>query len=114
MSNRIALTEEVATQLAGALQRLNELGDSKIINPAHEAEITGTRQYIARELPKYAAELLGNWFVLRNEYEPLIQGFSGLMGRAGAIINARNAQNNQQPPAEEGEPGNVVALPTKE
>jgi hypothetical protein len=108
MSNQIELTEKVATELAGALARLHELGDSKIINPANEAEITDLRRYISATLPQYANELLGNWFVMRNEYEPMIQGFSALLGRAGALINARQAKQQEKQP--EATPENVVPL----
>lgn len=115
MSKRTELTEAKASEIAGAIQRLNELGDSTIINPATEAEVKGLRNYLANTLPQYANELLGCWFVMHNEYEPLIQGFAGLFGRATALLHrnqpgpAVQTDKPETPPAAEV-PDNVVPL----
>ena len=108
MSKRIELSEQVATEIAGSLHRLNELGDSTIVNPATEAEVKGLRQYLANTLPQYANELIANWFIMRNEYEPLIGGFTALMRRANWALNVEAAAR------QEAAKGNTVPLAQNE
>lgn len=95
MSNeqqRSALTVEVAQSIGQALARLQEIGNSVIIDPKHEAEVKGIRAYLASTVPQHANELLACWFAVHNEYEPLINGFVGLLTRANAVIGARQQQ----------------------
>ncbi len=99
--NRVILTIEEARQLGGAIQRLNELGNSKILIPTHEAEQKGLRDYITRITSAHADELLACWFAIHNEYEPLIESFASLLMRAQRTIEARYRAAN--PP--ESEPG---------
>lgn len=113
------MSEQVATDIAGALHRLNELGDSTILNPATESEVLGLRKYLANELPKYANELIANWFIMRNEYEPIIAGFNALTRRAHfalqleANARARGGSSVPLPPQQQDEnskPTNIIPL----
>lgn len=95
--NQVKLTFESASALAGALTRLTELSANEIINPKDEAEKKGLEQFLSNNVPQHLNELLACWFAVRNEYEPLINGFVGLISRSNAIIT----KNNKIPAASE-------------
>lgn len=78
------LSIETATQIAGAIARLQEIGHSTIIDPKSEAEQKGLQQFLANTLPQHSNELIACWFAVKTEYEPLIQGVQGLLRRATA------------------------------
>lgn len=87
------LTNEKALQIAGALQRLEEL---KVAGPAilapneiedkNQAEAKATIEFLANELIENAGELLGAFFIIRSEYEPLVKVFKPFINRVGAHI----------------------------
>lgn len=109
--NRVVLTIEEARRLGGAIQRLNEIGSSKILIPTHEAEQKGLREYIANTAAAHADEFLACWFAIHNEYEPLIESFASLLQRATRVMGMRAAAAQEAQPESEAKPENVVELP---
>ncbi len=81
------LTEKKANEIGGALQRIAELTEKKIIEATDAAERRGLEQFVAREVAEHAQELLACWYTMQRQYRPLIQGFVGLMANASAILN---------------------------
>ena len=108
--NKTPLTDDEARQIGGALHRLAEIGSSKIINPAAEAEQKGLLNFLSRVLVEHADEMLASWYVCNTEYQVLINGFAALLSRATGVIQKSQAQRaaQQQPPAAEAE--NVIHL----
>lgn len=116
-NQRNELTQEVAEQIGGALQRLKEIGSSTIIAPQHEAEQKGLIQFLSRVLLEHADEMLACWMAVKVEYEPLVLGIAGVLSRSNGILMRRmQATQAQQKPVEQTEntqaaPDNVVQLP---
>jgi hypothetical protein len=104
MAQRETLTFEAAQKLGGAIQRLSELAAAPVITPTSEAEQKGLVQFLQAELFKYANELVGSWFVMHTEYEPLIGCVASLLSRANGVLS-RNAAAQQAPA-----PENVIKL----
>jgi hypothetical protein len=84
---RIALSFETANEIAGALARRQELTSTTILSKDTEAELRGLNQYLTTALANHSEELLGCWFTIRREYEPLLQAFSTVAFRVGAILS---------------------------
>lgn len=78
------LTMEAAKQIGGAIDRLNQIGTGLIVKPGDEAESKALENWLKGELLKYAQQLLGSYFVIKTEYEPLVMGVAGILRRATA------------------------------
>jgi len=89
------LTMEVGKQIIDAISRLNSLGgeDSKIVtlDKNAEAEKAGLREYLKNVLLEHAGHLVGCWFAVKNEYEPLCNVFANITNRAEGIRAQRLA-----------------------
>lgn len=101
------LTEQIVTELGGALERLQALGEAKIFTTEQAAEKRGLEAFVQRALSEHAQELLGAWLTVQKQYVPLVRGFAFLM---------MNATNLLQPPPpatsateEKKEPSNGTA-----
>lgn len=79
------LSTEIAIQLGGALAKVAELENLSIVTKESEAELRGLKSFINDTLHEYANDLLGAWFVVRQEYEPLVNGVSRLLFRASSL-----------------------------
>jgi hypothetical protein len=88
------LNVKAATEIGGALERWHALRANKIATPTADAELAGLTEYLANQLLTYAPELLGCWFVVRNEYEPLVNSAFTLLSRVDAM-RAQRAQAAQ-------------------
>jgi hypothetical protein len=97
-----------AIKIRKAFLRLRELSDSKIITKDSDAEKRLLTEYLNKSAVQHFNELMGCWFVVTREYQPLIDALIPLVGRA--------IQSMQQPaaapePASEEQPSNVIELP---
>jgi hypothetical protein len=81
------LSMQKANEIAGAIARRFELKGTKIVTKENEAELRGLDQFLSNALTEHVEELLGCWFTIRREYEPLLQTFAQVAYRVGAIIN---------------------------
>jgi hypothetical protein len=108
MQNRTPLSRTEGQSIIDAFKRFNELNSSTILVKGAEAEKKALQEYILTKLFLHASELLGCWQVMRNEYEPLVQGVSALFGRAHNLLGAALQQQAQAPEAPT--PDNVVKL----
>lgn len=88
------LTIKEAQEIAGAVQRLSEIGTGAIITPGNEAESKALRKFVQDKMSEYAQDFLACFFVVATEYEPLVQGFTGLLRRSSALMN--RAQQEQE------------------
>jgi len=91
---RPPIAPEEMRKIIGAYARLQQLGSSTIINPRDEAEQKGLVQFLQNALLENAGELFGCWVAVRQEYEPLISGFTALMRRALTKIDQSNQVNS--------------------
>jgi hypothetical protein len=92
------LDMEAGKQIIDAISRLANLtggaeADSKIItlDKNAEAEKAGLREYIKNQLLEHAGHLMGCWFAVKNEYEPLCNSFASIINRAEGIRAQRKA-----------------------
>lgn len=92
----LRLTAKDAEQIGGALQRLHELRNQSIQTPTQDAEIAGLVEFLAPRLMEHAHELLGMWYVVRHEYEPLVNNIARILNR----VNVVQAQAQVQKPTE--------------
>lgn len=82
---------EKGKQIIDAINRLTQLsgteGDSKIItlDKNAEAEKAGLREFLKNQLFEHAGFLMGCWFAVKNEYEPLCNTMASILNRAHAI-----------------------------
>ena len=100
MSNTKQMEDKTAVEIGGALARLAELKTKKIVEKDDAAENRGLEKFLQREMVEHAEEFLGCWFTIRNQYQPLIQGFASLIMRADAVIaNVRAGKAESEPVA---------------
>ena len=80
---------ETGKQLIDAMTRLTQLAklDSKDANA--KAEEAGLQEYMRNHLFEHAGHLLGCWFAIKNEYEPLCNAFASIANRAQGIQRQR-------------------------
>jgi hypothetical protein len=81
--------------LRNALIQLRTLQASALVTPTSDAQKVGLTQHLANAMLEHCEEFLGCWFAAKEEYEPLIQGFAGLLRRAGAV-NADMVRRHQE------------------
>lgn len=89
------LNAALATEIGGALERWHTLRNQAIKTPTSDAEVAGLTEYLANRLLEFAPELLGCWFVVRNEYEPLIGTIATVMNRVESTNTLRNLVRKQ-------------------
>jgi hypothetical protein len=92
------LDMEAGKQIIDAISRLAQLtgngeADSKIItlDKNAEAEKAGLREYIKNQMFEYSGHLMGCWFAVKNEYEPLCNAAASIINRAEGIRAQRKA-----------------------
>ena len=90
------LTFKQAEELGGALARLAELGDSKIITKENEAERNTLQRFVTTTAVECLPDLLGAWFTVRRQYEPLLLAISGVVHQVGGIIARQQAALQEQ------------------
>lgn len=87
--NTPLLSYKKAEELAGALSRLHELAETKITTKESNAEAAGLKRFVADEAPKHLNEFLGCWFIIRREYEPLLNTLAIMAKRVQAIVSVK-------------------------
>jgi hypothetical protein len=92
-----ALSKGRAVELATCLRKLRATHEKSIIDPGNEAEKVALTEALATGLLTHADELLGCWFAVKDEYEPLTLGLAALLRRSGNI-NAAIAQRSTPSP----------------
>ena len=111
------LNLQLASQIAGALERLQELASLDVQSREAQAEIAGNHEFLANTFIQHGSEFLGAWFTLKQEYEPLLGSISNVAMRVVAIRNATQARIAAQREAEAKaaavasvEPSNIIQL----
>lgn len=100
----LPLTKEKAARMAHAIRRLKILQASKIATANKDAELRGIQTMLLTELPKHADELLGCWFAIHREYEPLVESAAALIRRANQVNMERAVASQRQQSQEEVTP----------
>jgi hypothetical protein len=80
------LTFKQAEELGGALARLAELGESKIVTKEIETERAALQRFVATTATEHITDLLGAWFTVRRQYEPLLLTIAGIAKQVGGIL----------------------------
>lgn len=86
----------VATRIAGALDQLNQLESQTVVTATGEATKRALRIFLSKSFQRHGPELLGAFFSLKGEYEPLIGAVAILMRRVNATVNHMRAQEQAQ------------------
>lgn len=87
---RRRLNAQIIEQLAAQLNRLSELSQHKIISRNDEAEKAGIHAFLAEHFVVFGSELLGCWYTVRGEYEPLLRVITAVTARvAGQLEQVR-------------------------
>lgn len=84
----------VATRIAGALDHLNQLDLEKVVTPTSEATKRALNAFLSNAFRKHGGELLGAFFSLKGEYEPLIGTLAILFRRVNGTINHMRQQES--------------------
>lgn len=98
------MTADEATKIAGALQRLNEIQNAPNIVALNapnkdKQEVTDLINYLSETLIKHAKELVGCWFVIKGEYEPLVRALVPAFQRTLAFAKVEEQKNKVNPAA---------------
>jgi hypothetical protein len=91
------VTTAEMNRIIGAYARRKELNAVPNRTGKEDAELAGLVSYITNALLANAEELFGAWVVLNQEYTPLITGFTAILNRALARIDAANRSHQVQP-----------------
>lgn len=96
------LTADTCQKIGGALARLNEIKDAQVIVTLHgasndpkktEQECRDLIEYLSVTLIQHATELIGCWFVVKGELQPLIQALMPLVYRVNANLAGQEKRN---------------------
>lgn len=90
MNQNLELQQGIA--IIDAIKRLNQLQTAKIVTKNDDAERAGLEKFISSSVLQHASVLLGCWYAVKTEYEPLIGAFAHLQARAAAVMGMRVAQ----------------------
>jgi hypothetical protein len=94
------LTLEVASRLALGIRRLAILNTTTVATANRDAEIRGIQAMLLNELPRYGNELVGCWFAIHQEYEPLVEAVASILRRASDAnqrrVDAINARKDAE------------------
>lgn len=85
------LNLEQAGRMAHAIRRRRFLREWTVATAERDAELRGIEAFLAVELNKHADELVGCWFGVHTEYEPLIEVVAALLRRAEDATQRRIA-----------------------
>lgn len=103
------LTADLCQKIGGALNRLNEIKNANCVVSLHginqndakrtEQECRDLIEFLSVTLITHAPELIGCWFVIKGEYNPLIQSLVPLIQRINANLAAQEKRNTPPPAA---------------
>lgn len=96
------LTADECQKIGGALNRLNEIKNQNCIISLHgagndpkktEQECRDLIEYLSLALIMHAQELIGCWYVVKGELQPLIQALMPLVYRVNANLAEQEKRN---------------------
>lgn len=93
------LSRQQIKQMSEAYGRLLDIREATIKSPTHEAEAKGLVEFLSTEFLSHAAEFIGVWVAIRDEYEPLVNLAVRLTERVVAIKQLREQQASAPVPA---------------
>lgn len=89
------LDRQTAEELFKAYRDYVRIGMTQVRTPEMDVEFSAAEKFLQANLLRFTGELLGCWFRVANEYEPLLMVFASLQRHANSI----NAQFNRPPTA---------------
>ena len=95
---------ETLNQIGGALQRIQALGEKKILESSDAGERRAQEAFVKDTLYANASELCGAWITIQNNYKPLVAGFTALLRTSLAIINREEGIANTASEAKAADP----------
>lgn len=78
---RTPITAEEANKARNAVVRLHALNQTKIVTKDGDAEKRMLSDYLNKFTSQHVDELIGGWFVLRYEFEPLLGALAPIVAR---------------------------------
>lgn len=88
-AQQAGLTMDQFTELAGAVNRMQELQDYSILTKEKEAEKRALEGYLIQSFVRFAPELLGSWLTVNREYRPIMQAFALVLERSQDILGVK-------------------------
>jgi hypothetical protein len=85
------LDMETGKQVIESINRLQQLNQLNSTDANSIAEAKGLEEYLKNQLFEHAGFLLGCWYAVRTEYEPLCNVFANITNRAAAINQQKQA-----------------------
>lgn len=82
---------EKGKQIIDSIDRLAQLQSMKDKTPNDTAEANGLVEFLKNALFEHAASLMGCWYAVRTEYEPLCNAFAHIASRADSINRQKAA-----------------------
>jgi hypothetical protein len=83
------LTRDQANEIMRSLEELHALNNLKIVAKGDDEKRSALTTFITQAMFSHAPELMGVWVAFKAEYEPLIVGFAGMLGRASNVLQSR-------------------------
>ena len=105
---------ETLNQIGGALQRIQALGEKKILESSDAGERRAQEAFVKDTLYANASELCGAWITVQNSYKPLVAGFTALLRTSLAIINREEESANKASEAKAEDPATAGEKPSSE
>ncbi len=99
---------ETGKQLVESINRLVQLQTLNADDANSKAEAAGLEAYIRNTLFEHAGALMGHWYAVRTEYEPLCNAFASIANRAFAIQAQRRQIDAAAQAAVKQETGTVT------
>jgi len=97
---RASLSVKAAQEIGGAMHRLSELRTKAIVESGDANERRSLEAWLSSALLAHSSELLGCWFVVHNEYEPLIANIGSILRRVDGFMRFADAANAPAPAPE--------------
>lgn len=82
---RETLTQETAVEMSTAYATIIDITSRKIKQKDDDTNLNAAKDFLLTKLLAHTSELLGCYFAVRHEYEPLVGAFASLQRRAAAI-----------------------------
>lgn len=89
------ITPEIINEIAGLINRRNELGKIAVATPETLGEQRANEAKLTELLLHHGAELVNAWVIVKHEYEPFLAVMDSTFSR---VMQARAAMAQQQQP----------------
>lgn len=87
------LNMETGRQVIETINRLSQLAQLNSTDANSKAETAGLTELLRNQLFEHAGHLMGCWFAIETEYQPLCNTLASVLNRAQGIQAQRNPES---------------------